>query len=441
VSGGGKIRNLRWLVAGLLFAATVINYVDRQVLSVTAPVLREQFGMTNTDYSRVIFAFLLAYTVMQGASGRLIDRLGTRAGFALCIAWWSAAGMLHAAARSAWQLGLFRFLLGAGEAGNWPAAVKAVAEWFPPRERAFAVGLFNSGSAVGAVVAPPLVTWLTLKFSWQAAFLLTGLLGFVWLAAWLLVYRAPERHPRITERELKLIEAGRQEREAESSAALRWLDLLKYRQVWGLMLARMLADPVWWFYVFWLPEYLKTGRGFTLAMIGYFAWIPFLAADVGNFVGGGLSGWLVRRGVAVTAARKAVMAGSAAVMTLGVFAVSTPSAAASIALISLVTLAYSSWAANILSLPADIFPARVVASVVGLSGAAAGAGGMLFTLLTGWMLDRFSYTPVFAAAAVMPVAAALLIARLISPLERSGGDGGEDIQTKSLGRPASFKHK
>lgn len=416
-----KIKRLRWWIVALLFVATVINYVDRQVLSLTAPVLREQFGMTNTDYSRVVFAFLLAYTIMQGVSGRLMDALGVRKGFSLIIVWWSLAGMLHAAAGSALQLGVFRFLLGMGEAGNWPGAVKAISEWFPPRERAFAVGFFNSGSAVGAIIAPTLVTWIMLTFSWQAAFVVTGSLGFVWLAAWLILYRSPREHPRVTGEELRLIEEGKHEDSGSTAKGeIAWADLLKHRQVWGLMLARFLSDPVWWFYVFWLPEYLKNGRGFSLAMIGLFAWIPFLSADVGNFLGGGLSGFLIKRRISVTTARKSVMAVSALVMTSGLLAVYAESAALSIALISLVTLAYSSWAANMLTLPADIFPSKVVGSAVGLSGTAAGLGGMLFTLITGWAVDRFSYTPIFTAAAMMPVAAALLVILLVVPMKAHG---------------------
>lgn len=401
-----RIRHLRWWLAGLLLAATVINYLDRQTLSVLAPLLRDLFGMSNTDYSRVVFAFMLAYTLMQSGSGRILDWLGTRRGFSLTILWWSAAAMLHAAAGSALGLGLCRFLLGLGEAGNWPGGVKAVSEWFPARERAFAIGLFNSGSCLGAVVAPPLVSWIALTWSWRAAFLLTGALGFVWLAAWLALYRRPEEHPWVTAEERAHILGGAEEVEA---GRVRWVELFRYRQAWGLVLARMLADPVWWFYVFWLPEYLRRERDFSLAMIGYFAWIPFLTADAGNFVGGGLSSWLVKRGWPVLRARKTVMFASAAVMMVGLPAVLTSSGGGAVALISVATLAYSSWAANILTLPADLFPKGIVASVSGLSGTGAGLGGMAFMLIVGAVVDRFSYVPVFTAAAVMPLAAAGII--------------------------------
>ena len=393
---------MRWWVASLLFLATVINYVDRQTLSVLAPLLRDLFGMSNTDYSRVVFAFLLAYMIMQTGSGRIMDRLGTKAGFSLTIAWWSAAAMLHAAANSVLSFGVFRFLLGMGEAGNWPGGVKAVSEWFAPRERAFAIGFFNSGSTLGAVIAPPLVAWIALNWGWRAAFLLTGSLGFLWLVLWQATYRAPKAIPA----------------EAELTERVRWRDLFAFRQVWGLVLARMLADPVWWFYVFWLPEYLKRERAFSLAMIGYFAWIPFLTADAGNLLGGALSGWLIRRGLPVLRARKTVMAASALLMTSGIPAVLVADAGLALALISLATFAYSTWAANILTLPADLFPPRIVASVSGLSGTGAALGGMIFTLIIGAVVDRFSYVPVFTAAGVMPLVAAAIVLAAVTPGSR-----------------------
>jgi len=419
-----RIRHLRWWLAGLLLAATVINYLDRQTLSVLAPLLRDLYHLSNTDYARIVFAFMLAYTLMQAGSGRIMDWLGPRRGFSLTIVWWSVAAMLHAVANSALHFGLFRFLLGLGEAGNWPGGVKVVSEWFPARERAFAIGLFNSGSCLGAVVAPPLVTWIALTWGWRAAFLLTGALGFMWLAAWLILYRRPEEHPWVTPEELEHIQwdrpPGLSKHKAGALSYVRWLDLFRYRQAWGLVLARMLADPVWWFYVFWLPEYLRRERGFSLAMIGYFAWIPFLTADAGNFVGGGLSSWLIKRGWPLLRARKVVMFASAAVMLAGLPAVLTSSPAWAVALISLATLAYSSWAANILTLPADLFPRGVVASVSGLSGTGAGIGGMTFTLVVGEVVDRFSYLPVFTAAALMPlVAAAIILLSIHRPVDQN----------------------
>jgi len=399
--------HLRWWIAGLLFLATLINYVDRQCLSVLAPVLRDEFAMSNTDYARVVSAFMLAYIIGQTASGRLMDWLGTRAGFALCMIWWSAAAMLHGLARSALHLGVFRFLLGLAQAGNWPGGVKAVSEWFPLRERAFAVGLFNSGSTMGAMVAPPLVAALALAFGWRPAFMITGATGFLWLVAWLAIYRAPERHPWLSPQEFELIQSGRAATTVARS--VRWVSLLRQKPVWGLVLGRMLADPVWWFYVFWLPEYLKRERQFSLAMIGYFAWIPFLAAVLGCLAGGAVSGRLVQRGYDTIRARKAVMLACALLMMSGIPAVTVPGAWAAIALISVATFAYQAWGSNILTLPADLFPPAVVASVSGLSGTGAATGGMAFTLLTGYLVDRFSYAPVFVAAGLMPLAAFAIV--------------------------------
>ncbi len=395
----------QWSVVALLFFATVINYVDRQTLSVLAPELRDRFHMSNTDYSRIVFAFLLAYMLMQSGSGRLLDRLGTRRGFALTIAWWSAAAMLHAAANSAVFFGFTRFLLGLGEAGNWPGGVKAVSEWFPPKQRAFAIGIFNSGSCVGAILAPPTVAWIALTRGWRSAFLVTGSLGFVWMFLWLANYHTP----------------ARQAWEDPAVRNIAWRSLFRYRQVWALVLARMMADPVWWFYVFWLPEYLKRERQFSLAAIGYFAWIPFLTADLGNLAGGALSGWLIRHEVPVLRARKIVMASSAVLMIAGIPAVFAGSSTVALALISVVTFAYSLWAANVLTLPADLVPQEVVASVSGISGTGAALGGMIFTLLIGVVVDRFSYVPVFVAAGIMPLlAAAFILAGIRAPADVQG---------------------
>lgn len=408
---------LRWFIVSLLFLATVINYVDRQTLSVLAPMLREQFHMSNTDYSRIVFAFLLAYMIMQSGSGRLMDKLGTRLGMALTVGWWSVAAMLHAVSGSVLSFGVFRFLLGMGEAGNWPGGVKTVSEWFPARERAFATGFFNSGSTFGAIIAPPLVTWIALRWGWQPAFLMTGGLGFIWVVLWLLFYRLPRDHRWLGERERAYILEGQATDHAQSAAKVRWVDLLGYRQMWGLILARMTADPVWWFYVFWLPEYLKRDRHFSMTMIGYFAWIPFLTADIGCLTGGAVSGWLIRRGCPVLKARKIVMSVSMALMLSGIPAVLTESPTAAIALISLSTFAYSCWAPNVLTLPADIFPQSVVASASGLSGTGAALGGMLFTLIIGKVVDHFSYVPVFVAAGVMPLIALSFILRMVKPIE------------------------
>ncbi|MCU0246874.1 MAG: MFS transporter [Bryobacter sp.] len=389
----------RWVMIGFAFFATVINYLDRQALSVAAPVLREQFGMTNTDYSRIVFAFMLAYTIMNGASGPLIDRLGTKAGYALCMVWWSAAAILHAFATGFWSLGAYRFLLGMGEAGNWPAAVKVVAEWFPEKERALASGLFNSGSAIGAILAPPVIAWIILQMGWPAAFWLVGLSGFLWLLLWWPIYRTPETA-----------------REEVKAAAIPPLRLFKMRFVWSFTLAKIFMDPVWYFYTFWFPEYLKQARHFDMATIGKLAWIPFAIAGFGNLLGGWLGGWLMARGFDTTRARKTAVTFFAALMLSAIPAVLAEDVYWSIGFVSLAMLGYTGSLANMLAMPADVVPKNAVASVYGLASMGSGFGGMIFALFTGWAVDHFSFTPVFFFFGALPLVCATILWLLCGPL-------------------------
>ncbi|HVW84138.1 MAG TPA: MFS transporter [Bryobacteraceae bacterium] len=390
----------RWFMISLAFWATLINYLDRQTLSVAAPVLREQFHMSNVTYSNVVSGFLLAYTIMNGVSGPLIDRLGTRLGYALCIAWWSAASILHAFARGATSLGVYRFLLGAGEAGNWPAAIRIVAEWFPERERALASGIFNSGSAAGAILAPPVVAWVLLRFGWQYAFAGIGVLGFIWLLFWWPSYKTPPETLR----------------EAQAPVPSPW-NLFRTRFVWSFTFAKIFLDPVWYFYIFWFPEYLKNARHFDMAAIGAYAWIPFLVAGSGNIFGGLVSGWLIRRGMAVTRARKTSITIFAILMLAAIPAVLASSAAVSIAFVSVAMTGYTGALASMLALPADVFPKNAVASVYGLASMGSGFGGMVFTLITGWVVEHYSYTPVFFGFGVIP----LICATILWTLTRTEG--------------------
>lgn len=397
--GSERPSRLRWVMIGFAFLATVINYLDRQTLSVVAPALREEFGMSNEAYGYVISAFMLAYTVSNGISGPLLDRLGTRVGYALCMAVWSTAGLLTSLATGPWSLAGFRFLLGAGEAGNWPAAVKVVAEWFPAHERALASGIFNSGAAIGAILAPPLVTWLVLRHGWQWAFVIVGVSGYVWLVAWWFVYRTPEN--------------VRQEVAARPAPPWR---LLRTRFVGVLTLSKVFVDPVWYFYIFWFPQYLKSVHGFDMAKIGMTAWIPFVTADLGNLVGGWLTGHLIRRGVPTSNARKAVVALFALFMTAAIPAILTTDVWTSVALISVATFGYTGYNTNALAFPSDVFPKNMVASVWGLASMGAGFGGMLFGWLSGWMIDRHGYTPVFIAYGIMPLIAVSLVLFALGPL-------------------------
>ena len=399
----------RWLMISLAFWATAINYLDRQTLSVAAPVLRDQFHMSNTEYARVLFAFMLAYTIMNGISGPLIDRLGTRLGYGLCIAWWSAAAFLHTFARGAMSLGVFRFLLGIGEAGNWPGGVKVVAEWFPEKERALACGIFNSGSAVGAILAPPIVVYIIAKLGWPAAFAIVGLTGFVWLAVWWPVYHPP---------------AGRVAGGAGADSGLVPVaQLLRSRFVLAFTFSKIFLDPVWYFYIFWFPEYLKRARQFDMAAIGAYSWIPFAVAGRGNFAGGFVAGILLRRGLSVTVVRKASVTLFAALMLSAIPAVLARDAWVSIAMVSIAMFGYTGSLANMLSMPADVFPGGAVASVYGLASMGSGFGGMLFTLITGWVVDHYSYVPVFIGFGIMTLDCALILWTLAGPLTRSAGAG------------------
>lgn len=377
---------------GLVFLATVINYLDRQALSVAAPVIIEQFHLSNVAYSRIIFAFMLAYTVMNGISGPMVDRLGTKLGYAVCIAWWSIAAMLHSLARGAFSFGVFRFLLGMGEAGNWPAGVKVVAEWFPPKERALASGIFNSGSAIGAVVAPPLVAWIILKSGWQSAFLMVGGVGLLWLLIWMLVYHAP----------------GNAQAGIARQPVPVW-KLLRTRWVCQFTVSKIFSDPAWYFYIFWFPQYLKSARGFDIAAVGKFAWIPFFTAGAGNLLGGACAAFLLSCGIRVTWARKISVMLFAALMTSAIPAVLVSNVFVSIALISTATLGYTGALANMLAMPADRFPANTVGSIWGIASMGAGFGGMVFSLLTGWVVDHYSYVPVFVGFGILPLIAAAII--------------------------------
>ena len=380
---------MRWGMIALAFLATTINYLDRQTLSVAAPVLRKELGFGDIEYSRIVSAFMLAYTVMNGLSGPMIDRIGTRWGYGICMLWWSTASLLHSFARSAFSLGVCRLLLGMGEAGNWPAALKIVNEWFPVRERALASGIFNSGSAIGALAAPPLVAWLILHYGWKSAFFVVSLSGYAWLAIWMTTYRTP---PEIAA-----------EVEQPPPPALK---LLSERFVWSLTMAKLFFDPAWYFYIFWFPQYLSSARGFDMAQIGLYSWIPFLTADVGNLAGGLMAAFLIRRGVAVMTTRKICFFVFAACMTSAIPAVLVESEYASIGLVACATFGYTACLANMLALPGDIYPKNAQASIWGLASMGSGFGGMIWSLVTGLVVDRYSYVPVFFGFGLMPLVCA-----------------------------------
>jgi ACS family hexuronate transporter-like MFS transporter len=409
-----QIKRLRWYIGGLLFLSTVINYIDRQTLSVLAPYIRNEYGWTNSDFALLIIAFRVAYAVGQTAAGRFLDRVGTRRGLTLAVAFYSAAAMLTSTAVGLKSFCSFRFLLGLGEAANWPGATKAVSEWFPRRESGWAVALFDSGSSVGAAIAPALVLWAYHQFgSWRPAFLFTGALGILWLVAFRFLYYRPEEHELITPAEQTLIVSERSAPDRAGDAGrMSARRLLSFQQTWGIIVGKTLTDPVWFFITDWFAIYLVS-RGFRLEESLLAFWVPFLAADAGNFAAGGTSSWLIRRGWSTGAARKAVVVISGAGMTILALTVLNDSFAWLVACFAVATFSYAALSTMILNLPADVYPTGSVASVSGMSGTGAGIGTIAATYLTGRVADASSFQPVLIAASMAPIIAVLAILTLV----------------------------
>lgn len=407
---GFKMSGLRWLIIALVFFITVINYIDRQTISVLAPVITKELGLSNTEFGAISTWFLVAYTLSQGVSGKVFDRFGTKAGFALSVVVWSVAAMLHAFATGLGSLSAFRFLLGVGEAGNFPGAAKVSAEWFPQKDRALAQGIFNSGVALGSIVAPPLIVWLQLNYGWKTTFVATGLLGFIWLGFWLTLYNPRKEHKWLTAQENEYIE-GDETQEISSAKSISYTDLLKYKETWSIILARFFVDPVWWLYIVWLPKYLFDARGFDLKQIGAFAWVPFVAAGLGSLFGGWLARFLIGKGWSVNKARKVIIGLSSLLMPAGIIAAYSDDSMVALAMISLVLFGFQVWINNVQTLPSDFFPSSSVGSVAGLGGVGAGIGAGLFIYSTGWVIDSYSYTPILVAAGLLaPIGTIVLFA-------------------------------
>lgn len=425
-ANGFKLPGLRWLIIGLVFLATLINYIDRLTVSVLAPLITKDLNLTNTEFGGIATWFLFAYTISQSLSGKLYDRVGIKKGFTVSIIVWSVAAMSHAFASGLRSLSVFRFILGLGEAGNWPGAAKTVAVWFPSRQRALGMAIFNSGAAIGSIVAPPVIVGLTAYFGhWQQTFVVTGLLGFFWLILWWLIYDTPENHKWLTAEEFKLIKEDEVVPEdtqpAEAPAQTKpagWFDLLGYRQTWAIVVGRFLVDPVWWLYITWLPLYLSQVHGFDLKQIGLFAWVPYVAADAGSLFGGWLSGFLIGRGWSVNKARKAVIIFAAALMPAGIFAAFTPDPMMALGLIGIVLFGFQVWINNVQTLPSDFFPSSAVGSVAGLGGTGAGIGSMIFIFTTGWVVDHFSYTPILVTAGILAPVGTLVLCLLAGRIEK-----------------------
>jgi ACS family hexuronate transporter-like MFS transporter len=417
-----KIARLRWVMVGLLFLATVINYIDRQTVAVLKTAISTDLGLSNADYAAIQNSFLIFYAISQMVSGRLYDRIGTRLGFVFSICVWSAGALAHAFARTAGQFRVFRGVLGFGEAGNWPGAAKLVGEWFPVNERALGMGIFNAGAAFGGAAAAPIVAWLALAYGWRTTFVVTGLLGFLWLLLWLLLYESPERHPWITDGERALLETGNRQLKTENWRP-GWGTLLTYRQTWAIIVGRFITDPIWWLYIFWLPSYFQEARGFSLQQIGLSAWLPFLCAGVGAIAGGWASGLLIKRGWTVDRARKTVMAIGALLTPAGILAVRAENPYTALVLMGIVLFGFQVWINNLQTLPSDFFPKSAVASVFGMGGTAAAIASVLYNWGTGRVVDAAGYTPVFVVAGILGplgLVATLLLAGRIVPIAPPG---------------------
>jgi ACS family hexuronate transporter-like MFS transporter len=404
------------VLVALLLGETTINFIDRQVVSVLAPTLRDEFHLTNSHYAAIVNAFLITYALSYSFAGWVLDRLGVGRGLSLAISWWSIAGMLTSFARGPVSLGLFRSLLAIGEGGAWPAFAKAVSIWVPPEARTLAIGVCNSGSSLGAMIAPPLVAWITYRYNWRMAFIVTGAIGFVWVAAFLWFRHA---HPEMAESEKAVQALG-------AHPGLSWGRLIRYRQTWAVFFCRFFADPLWYFYVFWIPEYLTRERHLDLAAMAKVAWIPFLVADLANFAGGYLTLRLQRAGWSPNRTRKTLMTVAALLSPIGIFAVWANSLAATMTLISVAIFFWMFWSISVHSLPGDYFPPRAVGSVYGIAGTGSTVGSVISTWGVGRILDAThnNYAPVFVGLGVlMPVAMLIgfYLMRRVEPAEITVG--------------------
>ena len=401
----------RWSICLLLFFATTINYIDRNVLGLLKPLLQVKIGWTEAEYGFIIAAFTTAYALGQTFFGSLIDKYGTKMSYSVSVFIWSLAAMAHSLAGTPFGFGIARASLGLGESGNFPAAIKSVAEWFPKKERAFATGLFNSGSNIGAVFAPIVVPWLTLTYGWQSAFIATGAIGFIWLIFWYFMYERPEKHKKVNEKELNYILS---DKDKEVSERIPWLKLLKYRQAWAFVIGKFLTDPIWYFYLFWLPGFLSHKYGLNLTNMGWPLIVIYTMTSIGSIGGGWLSGKFISMGWTVNKGRKIVMI-ICAILIVPIVIASNVSLWTSVFLIGLAAASHQGWSANIFTTASDMFPKRAVGSIVGLGGTAGAIGGALFQISTGLILQfTGSYLPLFIISGSAYLIA-ILIFHLLAP--------------------------
>ena len=410
-NGKIKVGNFRWTICALIFLATTINYVDRQVIGILAPILRKDIGWNDIEYGYIVTAFTAAYAIGMLVIGRVIDTVGTKSGYSVALTGWSFAAIGHALATSALGFGIARFALGLFEAGNFPAAIKTVAEWFPKKERAFATGIFNAGSNVGAVVAPLVVPWITLTWGWQEAFIFTGAIGLLWLILWLWLYEKPEKNKRLSKAELAYIQSD----PPDTQVKIPWKSLIKYRQTWAFTIGKFMTDPIWWFYLYWIPSFLYKNYGITLDKIGIPLIVIYVSADVGSVFGGWFSSFLIKRGWEVNKGRKTAMLVCAIAVVPIIIASQVDSLWEAVALLSLATAAHQGWSANLFTTVSDMFPRKAVASVVGFGGMGGAVGGMLIATAAGFILELTgSYVILFVICGSVYLIA-LLIMHLLTP--------------------------
>lgn len=404
------VRRFRWIIACLLFFASALSFFDRQVLSILAPRILADLRMSSVEYSNAVAAFTLAYSVMFTAGGRLIDHIGTRFGLGLLVVFWTVSSLLHSITANSGQLTAFRFLLGVGEGGCFPGAAKGVLEWFPARERALAMGVATTGgSAIGGVLAPPVIVWIASALGWRGAFLATGIVGALWAIAWFALYYKPERSRHISDAERIEILSDQPASSPSSQRPWPLSRLLTRGDVWGFTVTRFLLDPVFYFYMFWIPQYLHRERGASLEEIGRLAWIPFFTLGVSSLLGGAISDMLVRRGWPITRARKSIMAASAFLTPVSILALYTPNSLWAVALLGVLMFAHGFWMTNFMTLIGDRFPASSVGTVVGLTGTAGGLGGFLTSLMVGRLVEAYSFAPAFVVCGLLYPVGLLII--------------------------------
>jgi ACS family hexuronate transporter-like MFS transporter len=405
-----KIRGLRWYIAIMLMLVTTINYLDRTSLSIAGPTLKDKLHINVQQFAFIIMCFQFSYGLMQPVMGRVMDWLGIKRGFSLAAIWWSIANMLHAFARTPFSFGAFRALLGVGEAGNFPGVAKTISEWFPAKERTIAFGVANVGSGTGSLIATPFVAWIIYKYGWQEAFVITGAVGFVWVVLWLLFYKSPSKHPCITPEELDYIAKGQKELQAEEQTNKNvWKLVLGQRNFWGIAFARILSEPAWQFFSYWIPMYFATQRGMDLKQIGLFLWVPFLAADLGSFVGGFISPFYHKLGFKILTSRKLAMTTAALMMPVSILIIQAPSAYWAIFWFCIATFGHQCISAVLLVLPVDLFPKSTVATANGLSGTCGHFSGMFFTFCVGWLVMHIGYSPVFITIALLDLIGAAVL--------------------------------